>query len=197
MAFYFSWLIAACLVFFNELAFQDKNKNRHGVYWHAKVWASYFEPSESSCLIPAYLSFHSPHIKQWVIHLNYGNVRGIKFYKQAQRATGGPSIVYNKQNVPILLPCALPTNVFTLNIDVNECIDVTDATSYEQHVENMLWCLWMRLWEGNTKSRMGGVVKGQWSGGRMDSFVFISSNHGKSLSSVDSFIKRSLRERYF
>lgn len=109
-----------------------------------------------------------PHIKQWVIHLNYGNVQGIKFYKQAERATGVPSIVYNKQNVPIFLPRALPTNVLTLNIDVNECIDVTDATSYEQHVENMLWCLWMRIWEWRQRaewvvwSKDNGVVE-EWT----------------------------------
>lgn len=44
----------------------------------------------------------------------------------------------------------------------------------------------------NTKSRIGGVVKGHWSAERMDSILLISTNHKMSLSSFVSLIERSL-----
>ena len=50
--------------------------------------------------------------------------------------------------------------------------------SYEQHVHNLTFM--DEIVGMNTKSSMGGVVEGQWSGGRLDSFILIRANHEMS-----------------
>ncbi len=83
----------------------------------------------------------------------------------------------------------------TLNIDVNECIDVTDATElWAACREHAL--MFMDEVLGTNKEPNG------WCGERAterwkDSFILISTNHKMSLSSCDCLMKRSLWEISF
>lgn len=86
------------------------------------------------------------------------------------------------------------TNVSLWTLMWMNALMLLTQQSYEPHVENMLWCLWMRFWERKTKNEWVVWWKGTGVVKERTALFLLAPIIKTSLCSIDSLIDRGLWE---